>query len=45
MFYTEAGDCVVFVLLNLTATSDTDDNDNILSCLEQWVGIEDTVLE
>lgn len=45
MFYTELGDCVVLVLLDLTATSDTVDNNNPLSRSELWVHIEDAVIE
>ena len=42
---TDFGHCVVLVLLDLTAAFDTVDHENLIACLEQWVGISGTTLE
>uniref|UniRef100_A0A8C6M722 Reverse transcriptase domain-containing protein n=1 Tax=Nothobranchius furzeri TaxID=105023 RepID=A0A8C6M722_NOTFU len=42
---TDAGDCVVLVLLDLTAAFDTVDHAVLFSRLEHWVGISGTALE
>ena len=42
---TDSGDCVILVLLDLTAAFDTVDHDTLISRLEQWVGIRGTALE
>lgn len=42
---TDSGDCVVFVLLDLTATFDMVDHEILISCLEHWVGIKGIALD
>uniref|UniRef100_A0A3B1J046 Reverse transcriptase domain-containing protein n=1 Tax=Astyanax mexicanus TaxID=7994 RepID=A0A3B1J046_ASTMX len=37
--FTDSGDCAVLLLLDLTAAFDTVDHENLISRLEQWVGI------
>lgn len=42
---TDSGDCVVLVLLDLTAAFDTVDHDSLISHLEHWVGIRGVALD
>jgi len=42
---TDSWDCVVLLLIDLTAAFDTVDHDILISRLEQWVGIEGKALE
>ncbi len=42
---TDAGDCVILVLLDLTAAFDTVDHEILISRLEQWVGIKGIALQ
>lgn len=42
---TDSGDCVILVLLDLTAAFDTVDHEILISRLEQWVGIRGIALE
>lgn len=42
---TDSGDCVILVLLDLTAAFDTVDHSILISRLEHWVGIRDTILD
>ncbi len=42
---TDTGDCVILVLLDLTAAFDTVDHEILISRLEQWVGIKGIALQ
>lgn len=42
---TDSGDCVILVLLDLTAAFETTDHEILLFLLEQWVGIRGRALE
>ena len=42
---TDSGNCVILLLLDLTAAFDTVDHDILLSRLEHWVGIRGTALD
>uniref|UniRef100_A0A671UFZ1 Reverse transcriptase domain-containing protein n=1 Tax=Sparus aurata TaxID=8175 RepID=A0A671UFZ1_SPAAU len=42
---TDSGDCVILVLLDLTAAFDTVDHDILITRLKQWVGIRGVALE
>uniref|UniRef100_A0A8P4K1H9 Reverse transcriptase domain-containing protein n=1 Tax=Dicentrarchus labrax TaxID=13489 RepID=A0A8P4K1H9_DICLA len=42
---TDSGDCVILVLLDLTAAFDTVDHEILISRLKQWVGIRGIALE
>jgi len=42
---TDSGDCVILVLLDLTAAFDTVDHEILISCLERWVGIKGIALK
>ena len=42
---TDSGDCVILVLLDLTAAFDTVDHEILISHLKQWVGIRGVALD
>ena len=42
---TDSGDCVILVLLDLTAAFDTVDHEILITHLKQWVGIRGLALE
>ena len=42
---TDSDDCVILVLLDLTAAFNTVDNDILITRLEQWLGIRGVALE
>ena len=42
---TDSGDCVILVLLDLTAAFDTVDHEILITRLKQWVGIRGLALE